>query len=69
MVLQHKGLCIRRRQRNKRCVKFLKRDEHFKNEAVPSRRYDEVSECERRNEQILVKIRSGATLSHKLYFY
>ena len=37
--------------------------------AVDSRRYDEVSECERRKEQILVKIRNGKALPHKFYFY
>ena len=52
MVLQRKGQCIKRKERNNRCVKFLKCDKHFKNETVPNRRYDEVSECERRNEQI-----------------
>ena len=58
----------------KPCVEPLKKWQDvivlaFLGETVRYRRYDEVSECERRNEQILVKIRSGATLSHKLYFY
>ena len=36
--------------------------------AVDNRRYEAKLKT-KRNEQILVKIRSGATLSHKLYFY
>ena len=68
MALQRKGQCIRLKQRNNRCVKFLKCDEHFENETVPNRRYEAELKT-KRNEQILVKIRSGATLSHKLYFY
>ena len=51
MALQRKERCIRLKQRNNRCVKFLKCDEHFENETVPNRRYEAELKT-KRNEQI-----------------
>ncbi len=61
MALQRKERCIRLKQRNNRCVKFLKCDEHFKNGTVPSCRYEAKLKT-KRNEQILVAARNALQL-------